>query len=74
MEEVRQIGERRERRSPARYIEECNVTSNLSTEGIKEPTNVHEAVTEEHLKEWKCAMESENHILGTWFFHLRTKI
>ena len=48
MEGVRQVGEKRVRRSPARYVEECHVTNNLTADNIDEPSNVHEAVTGEY--------------------------
>ena len=69
MEEVRQVGEKRVKRPPARYVEECHVTSNLTADNVDEPSNVHEAVTGEYSSEWKSAMESEYNSLlenNTW--------
>ena len=59
LEEVGQVGEKRVRRPPARYVEECHVTSSLTADNIDEPSNVHEATTGEYSSEWKSAMESE---------------
>ena len=69
MEGVRQVGEKRVRRPPARYVEECHVTSNLTADNIDEPSNVHEAVTGEYSSEWKSDVESEYNSLlenNTW--------
>ena len=69
MEEVRQVGEKRVKRPPARYVEECHVTSNLTADNVDEPSNVHEAVPGEYSSEWKSAMESEYNSLlenNTW--------
>ena len=69
LEEVGQVGEKRVRRPPARYVEECHVTSSLTADNIDEPNNVHEATTGEYSSEWKSAMESEYNSLlenDTW--------
>ena len=69
MEGVRQVGEKRVRRPPARYIEECHITNNLTADNIDEPSNVHEAITGEYSSEWKNVMESEYNSLlenNTW--------
>ena len=69
MEGVRQVGEKRVRRPPARYVEECHITNNLTADNIDEPSNVHEAITGEYSSEWKNAMESEYNSLlenNTW--------
>ena len=69
MEEVRQIGESKVRRPPARYDEEHHITDNLATDFIDEPSNVKEVITGEHSREWKSAMKSEYNSLmvnDTW--------
>jgi hypothetical protein len=58
MNEVKQVGEKRVRKPPTRFDEECHVTSNLTAD-INEPSNVHEAVNGEYSNEWKNAMQSE---------------
>jgi hypothetical protein len=68
MNEVRQVGEKRVRKPPTRFDEECHVTSNLTAD-INEPSNVHEAVNGEYSNEWKNAMRSEYNSLlknNTW--------
>jgi hypothetical protein len=56
MNEVRQVGEKRVRKPPTRFAEECHVTSNLTAD-INKPSNVHDAVTGEYSNEWKNAMQ-----------------
>ena len=78
MEEVRQVGDKRVTRPPARYFEESHVTSNLTADNIDEPSNVHEAVTGEYSSEWKSSMESEYNSLlvnnTSDLNHLRTRM
>ena len=57
MEGVRQVGEKRARRPPARYVEECHITNKLTADNIDEPSNVYETVSGEYSSEWKNAME-----------------
>ena len=45
MEEVEQLGERRDRRPPARYVDECHIITNLTADNITEPSNFREAST-----------------------------
>ena len=68
MNEVRNVGERRIRRPPKRFDEECYVVNDLTAE-INEPTNMDEAYSGEHSAEWKKATDSEFNSLienDTW--------
>ena len=52
---VGQLGKRRVRKLPARYVEGTNLTA----DDINEPSNFHYAITGKYSSKWKCAMESE---------------
>ena len=58
MNEVRNVGERRIRRPPNRFDEECYVANDL-TANINEPANIDEAYSGEHSTEWKKATDSK---------------
>ena len=68
MNEVRNVGERRIRRPPNRFDDECYVANDLTAD-INEPTNIEEAYSGEHSTEWKKATDSEFNSLienDTW--------
>ena len=58
MNEVRNIGERRARRPPNRFDDECYLANDITAD-INEPINIDEAFSGEHSKEWKQATDSE---------------
>ena len=58
MEEVRNVGERRIRRPPNRFDEECYLANDITAD-INEPVNIDEAFSGEHSTEWKQATDSE---------------
>ena len=68
MNEVRNVGERRMRRPPNRFDDECYVANDLTAD-INEPVNIDEAFSGEHSTEWKRAADSEFNSLienDTW--------
>ena len=68
MNEVQNIGERRQRRPPQRFDEECYIANDLTAE-INEPANINEAYSGEHGHDWRKATDSEFHSLienDTW--------
>ena len=68
MNEVRNIGERRVRRPPNRFDDECYLASDITAD-INEPINIDEAFSGQHSTEWKQATDSEFESLienGTW--------
>ena len=58
MNEVRNIGERRVRRLPNRFDDECYLASDITAD-INEPINIDEAFSGQHSTEWKQATDSE---------------
>ena len=58
MNEVRNIGERRARRPPNRFDDECYLANDITAD-LNERINIDEAFSGEHSKEWKQATDSE---------------
>ena len=58
MNEVRNIGERRARRPPNKFDDECYLANDITAD-INEPINIDETFSGEHSKEWKQATDSE---------------
>ena len=68
MNEVHNVGERRMRRPPNRFDEECYLANDITAD-INEPINMDEAFSGEHSTEWKQATDSEYNSLienETW--------
>ena len=55
MKEVQQLGEKRQRKPPTRFDEECYIASDLTSD-IDEPINIKDAFCGEHANEWKNAV------------------
>lgn len=68
MNEVRNVDERRIRRPPNRFDEECYLVNDITAD-INEPINLKEAFSGEYSTEWKKATDSEFNSLienDTW--------
>ena len=64
MNDVQRLPEKRQRKPPTRYDEECYIASDFD-----EPTNIKDAFSGEHANEWKSAIQSEYDSLmdnNTW--------
>ena len=59
MNEVRNVGERKIRRPPNRFDDECHVANDLTAD-INEPTNIDEAYSGEYSTEWKKATDQNS--------------
>ena len=55
MNEVQRLGEKRQRKPPTRFDEECYIASDLTSD-IVEPTNIKDTFCGEHANEWKNAV------------------
>ena len=68
MRETGNLGDKRQRKAPSRFDDECYVADNLTAD-INEPVHIQEAWTGDHSVEWKEATDSEYESLmknDTW--------
>ena len=59
MENVKNLGPRRQRRIPKRFSDDTCPAINSLTSEIDEPNRIEDALNSEHSKHWKDAMISE---------------